>query len=58
MVNLKYDSWHKEVLSRFGQMLGQNMQDFHSQISKVTSLGEKKVSNDSKCDDMFQPPCV
>ncbi|KAG7269475.1 LOW QUALITY PROTEIN: hypothetical protein CRUP_009988 [Coryphaenoides rupestris] len=33
-VNLKYDSWHKDVLSKFGQMLGQNMQDFHSQISK------------------------
>ncbi|MBN3298743.1 DYHC1 protein, partial [Amia calva] len=33
-VNLKYDSWHKEVLSKFGQILGQNMQDFHSQISK------------------------
>ncbi|XP_056446392.1 cytoplasmic dynein 1 heavy chain 1 [Gadus chalcogrammus] len=33
-VNLKYDSWHKEVLSKFGQMLGQNMADFHSQISK------------------------
>ena len=37
-VNLKYDSWHKEVLSKFGQMLGQNMQDFHSQISKVQSF--------------------
>lgn len=34
-MNLKYDSWHKEVLSKFGQMLGNNMQDFHSQISKV-----------------------
>lgn len=22
-VNLKYDSWHKEVLSRFGQLIGQ-----------------------------------
>ncbi|KAL1257320.1 hypothetical protein QQF64_010564 [Cirrhinus molitorella] len=33
-VNLKYDSWHKEVLSKFGQMLGNNMQDFHAQISK------------------------
>lgn len=33
---MKYDSWHKEVLSKFGQMLGQNMQDFHAQISKVT----------------------
>lgn len=34
-VNLKYDSWHKEVLSKFGQMLGSNMTEFHSQISKV-----------------------
>ncbi|KAH0500472.1 Cytoplasmic dynein 1 heavy chain 1 [Microtus ochrogaster] len=33
-VNLKYDSWHKEVLSKFGQMLGTNMTEFHSQISK------------------------
>ncbi|XP_065449670.1 cytoplasmic dynein 1 heavy chain 1-like isoform X1 [Chrysemys picta bellii] len=33
-VNLKYDSCHKEVLSKFGQMLGQNMTEFHSQISK------------------------
>ncbi|XP_066464042.1 cytoplasmic dynein 1 heavy chain 1 isoform X2 [Eleutherodactylus coqui] len=33
-VNLKYDSWHKEVLSKFGQMLGQNMTEFHTQISK------------------------
>lgn len=36
-VNLKYDSWHKEVLSKFGQMLGSNMTEFHSQISKVRS---------------------
>lgn len=34
-MNLKYDSWHKEVLSKFGQMLGSNMTEFHSQISKV-----------------------
>ncbi|EPQ14934.1 Cytoplasmic dynein 1 heavy chain 1 [Myotis brandtii] len=33
-VNLKYDSWHKEVLSKFGQMLGSNMTEFHTQISK------------------------
>uniref|UniRef100_UPI00358E5199 cytoplasmic dynein 1 heavy chain 1-like n=1 Tax=Myxine glutinosa TaxID=7769 RepID=UPI00358E5199 len=33
-VNLKYDSWHKEVLSRFGQKLGENMQNFHLQISR------------------------
>lgn len=44
-VNLKYDSWHKEVLSKFGQMLGQNMQDFHAQISKVMQQdSNKKIS--------------
>lgn len=41
-VNLKYDSWHKEVLSKFGQMLGQNMQDFHAQISKVLHYIKEK----------------
>lgn len=45
-VNLKYDSWHKEVLSKFGQMLGQNMQDFHAQISKVDLLWLRKMSFD------------
>lgn len=41
-VNLKYDSWHKEVLSKFGQMLGQNMQDFHAQISKVSHFIQER----------------
>lgn len=45
-MNLKYDSWHKEVLSKFGQMLGQNMQDFHAQISKVDLLWLRKMSFD------------
>ena len=34
-VTLKYDSWHKEILSRFGGLLGQNMHEFHGTISKV-----------------------
>lgn len=34
-VNLKYDSWHKEIVGRFGTLLGQNMQDFYTTISKV-----------------------
>ncbi len=34
-VTLKYDSWHREILSRFGGLLGENMQDFHSNITKV-----------------------
>ena len=35
-VNLKYDAWHKEIVSRFGGLLGQNMQDFYTVISKVS----------------------
>ena len=34
-VTLKYDSIHKEVLGKFGSMLGAEMQDFHSSVSKV-----------------------
>ena len=34
-VNDKYDMWHKEVLTRFGGMLGQSMQDFHTAVTKV-----------------------
>ncbi|XP_070577189.1 cytoplasmic dynein 1 heavy chain 1-like [Ptychodera flava] len=36
-VNLKYDSWHKEVLSKFGTMLGDEMSDFHLSVSKSRS---------------------
>ncbi|XP_076442165.1 cytoplasmic dynein 1 heavy chain 1-like isoform X5 [Babylonia areolata] len=36
-VTLKYDSWHKEVLSKFGSMLGNEMSEFHSQVSKSRS---------------------
>lgn len=33
-VTLKYDSWHKEVLSKFGSLLGSEMSSLHSVISK------------------------
>ncbi|CAG2102482.1 unnamed protein product, partial [Medioppia subpectinata] len=33
-VTLKYDSWHKEVLSKFGGLLGTEMSGLHSIISK------------------------
>ncbi|RUS77140.1 hypothetical protein EGW08_015096 [Elysia chlorotica] len=33
-VSLKYDSWHKEVLSKFGSLLGNEMTEFHAQVSK------------------------
>ncbi len=34
-VSLKYDSWHKDVLGKYGNMLGNKMTEFHSTISKV-----------------------
>lgn len=45
-VTLKYDSWHKEALSKFGTLLGNEMQSFHSKVSKsrgdleMQSIGE------------------
>ena len=35
-VSLKYDSWHKDVLSKFGNLLGNKMTDFHTSVSKVS----------------------
>ncbi|XP_076178666.1 dynein heavy chain, cytoplasmic isoform X5 [Ptiloglossa arizonensis] len=36
-VSLKYDSWHKETLGKFGTLLGNEMFSFHSQVSKSRS---------------------
>ena len=36
-VMLKYDSWHREILSRFGTLLGDNMRDFHTTVAKVNA---------------------
>ncbi|XP_022254853.1 dynein heavy chain, cytoplasmic-like [Limulus polyphemus] len=36
-VSLKYDSWHKEVLGKFGSLLGNNMAQFHANVSKSRS---------------------
>lgn len=36
-VSLKYDSWHKETLGKFGTLLGNEMSSFHSQVSKSRS---------------------
>lgn len=33
-VSLKYDSWHKDILTKFGALLGNEMIQFHAQISK------------------------
>lgn len=37
-VSLKYDNWHKDILSKFGHHLGSQMQDLYSQISKVSLI--------------------
>ena len=34
-VSLKYDSWHKDALGKFGGMLGNEMSGFHAQIAKA-----------------------
>ncbi|CAH8499852.1 unnamed protein product [Heterobilharzia americana] len=34
-VSLKYDNWHKDILSKFGSHLGSEMQDLFSQVSKA-----------------------
>lgn len=33
-VTLKYDSWHKEALGKFGTFLGNEMGSFHTTVSK------------------------
>jgi len=43
-VNVKYDAWHKDVLSKFGHLLGNELQDFHSHVSKArTDLESQSV---------------
>ncbi|XP_031789302.2 dynein heavy chain, cytoplasmic isoform X5 [Nasonia vitripennis] len=36
-VSLKYDSWHKETLGKFGSLLGNEMASFHVQVSRSRS---------------------
>ena len=42
-VSLKYDSWHKEVLTKFGSFLSNEMTEFHATISKVRKFSLKIV---------------
>lgn len=41
-VSLKYDSWHKETLGKFGSLLGNEMANFHTQVSKSRSELEQQ----------------
>lgn len=50
-VTLKYDSWHKEALSKFGQLLSNEMSTFHSKVSKSrTDLEQQSIEAASTSD--------
>ncbi|BHF62050.1 Cytoplasmic dynein 1 heavy chain 1 [Sparganum proliferum] len=50
-VTLKYDSWHKEILSKFGNNLGNEMQEFYSEVSKARNeLEQRSVDSESTGD--------
>ena len=34
-VSMKYDSWHKDALSKFGNLLGNEMTTFHQTVTKA-----------------------
>ncbi|KRY59545.1 Dynein heavy chain, cytoplasmic [Trichinella britovi] len=43
-VSLKYDSWHKEILQRFGTILGNEMQTLYTVVNKArTHLEQQSV---------------
>ena len=42
-VNLKYDSWHKEILNKFGSLLGQESHDFYGSINKARADLEQQT---------------
>nr|XP_049702532.1 dynein heavy chain, cytoplasmic isoform X3 [Helicoverpa armigera] len=42
-VALKYDAWHKEVLGKFGALLGGEMVTFHGQLAKSRSQLEQQT---------------
>ncbi|VDN96525.1 unnamed protein product [Rodentolepis nana] len=46
-VTMKYDTWHKEILNKFGSNLGNEMQDFYKQMSEARGELERR-SIDSK----------
>ncbi|RUP48413.1 dynein heavy chain [Jimgerdemannia flammicorona] len=47
-VNAKYDQWQKEILNKFGSMLGSSMRDFHTAVSKARiDLEQKTIESGS-----------
>ena len=50
-VSLKYDSWHKDALGKFGSLLGTEMADFHGNIGKARSELEQQTINAASTSD-------
>ena len=40
---MKYDSWHRDALGKFGSMLGADMTSFHTTVSKSRSDLEQQT---------------
>nr|XP_018911901.1 PREDICTED: dynein heavy chain, cytoplasmic [Bemisia tabaci] len=50
-VTLKYDAWHKDTLSKFGSLLGNEMFQFHTKISKSRSELEQQAIESASTSD-------
>lgn len=47
-VNQKYDQWQREILNKFGSMLGTAMKDFHVSVSKARyELEQQSIESNS-----------
>ncbi|CAM0135389.1 unnamed protein product [Umbelopsis sp. WA50703] len=47
-VNQKYDQWQREILNKFGSMLGLAMRDFHTEVSKARyELEQQSIESNS-----------
>lgn len=47
-VNSKYDSWQRDILNRFGSMIGNSMREFHASVSKARlDLEQHSVESNS-----------
>jgi dynein heavy chain 1 len=47
-VNQKYDQWQREILNKFGSLLGTSMRDFHTNVSKARyELEQQSIESNS-----------
>ncbi|GAA5808073.1 hypothetical protein MFLAVUS_001455 [Mucor flavus] len=47
-VNQKYDQWQREILNKFGSLLGSSMKDFHTSVSKARyELEQQSIESNS-----------